>query len=260
MLISPEHGFVFVHIPKTAGTSVSTALMGWSNFVKPGPWVKLRRRLPGRLPPVSNRFGIHASAAEARARLGAEVWDGFLSFAFVRNPYAHAWSHYQHMRRYRHRALARHVQGMDFATYLDWRLAGARRRHWRYVERFAYLGDQAGFVVDAAGAVLVDRLCRFEALGADLAALLAELGLPAVDLPHILDSGRPLTPEAAAAFSPAAVATIERLYARDFALFGYATARAAGGVAASLARVPPPPLEKPRQTRRFPLAPPSSND
>lgn len=260
MLISPEHGFLFVHIPKTAGTSVSTALMGWSNYVRPGWAVKLRRRLPGGLPPVSNRFGIHATAAEARARLGAAVWDRFLSFAFVRNPYAHAWSHYQHMRRYRHRALARRVQGMDFETYLGWRLAGAGWRHWRYVERFAYLGDQAGFVVDADGTVLVDRLCRFEALGADLAAVLAEVGLPAVELPHILDSGRPLTHEAATAFSPAALAAVERLYARDFALFGYATARAAGGVSASLVMVPPAPRGRRQKSGEMRLALAAAND
>lgn len=238
MLIAPDYGFIFIHIPKTAGTSISAALEPLAGYRAPSLWVKLRRRLPGPLPPRSDYFSAHAKADDVRDRIGAGVFDGFHSFCVVRNPYSHAFSHYGHLGRFRHERIARRVQQMDFASYLAWRENGLRHRHWHHVERVVFMGDQSTFVTDAGGRVLVQQICHFERLTTDLADLAARLDLPAFDLPHRQDSGRVLGPRDRAAFTPEAIATINRLYAADFDRFGYQIATTAADVFASLAEAP----------------------
>lgn len=238
MLIAPDHGFIFIHIPKTAGTSVSAVLEPLAGYCAPSLWVKLRRRLPGPLPPRSDYFSAHAKAADVRERISPMVFDSFHSFCFVRNPYAHAFSHYGHLRRFRHERIARKVRHMDFASYLAWREQGARHRHWHHVERVVFMGDQSAFVTDARGRVLVRQICHFERLKPDLADLAARLGLPAFDLPHRQDGGRVLCPADRVAFTPEAIATVNRLYAADFDRFGYKIATTATEVFSSLAKVP----------------------
>lgn len=237
MLIAPDYGFIFIHIPKTAGTSISATLEPLAGYRAPSLWIKLRRRLPGPLPPRSDYFSAHAKARDVRDRIGAAVFDGFHSFCFVRNPYAHAFSHYGHLRRFRHERIARQVRAMDFATYLAWRENGARHRHWHHVERVVFMGDQSAFVTDSGGRVLVSQICHFERLSADMSDISSRLGLPTFDLPHKLDSGRVLGPEDRAAFTPDAIATINRLYAADFDRFGYQSATNAAEVFTSLAEV-----------------------
>lgn len=217
MLISKDHGFLFIHIPKTAGTSLSAVLEPLARYQRPSLWIKLRRRLPGPLPPISHYFSQHARARDVRRRIGAAEFARLFSFAFVRNPYTHALSHYRHLSRYRHQRIARRVRAMDFASFLRWRAEGARRPHWHHVERVVFMGDQSGFVTDSDGRVLVDRICRFERLEEEVAWLAGHLGLPALDLPHMLDGGAP----DAAPFTPEAIGLINALYARDFELFGY---------------------------------------
>lgn len=221
MLISEEYGFLFIHVPKTAGTSVSAVLEPLAQYRRPSLAIKLCRRLPGRLPPRSRYFSQHARAADVRRRIGADHFDRLFSFAFVRNPYAHALSHYRHLSRYRHQRIARRVRQMDFASFLRWRSAGAQRMHWHYVERVVFMGDQAGFVTDTAGRVLVDRICRFERLEAEISSLSSHLRLPPVSMPHLLASGAPQGKADSAVFTPEAIALINRLYTRDFDLFGY---------------------------------------
>jgi hypothetical protein len=240
MLIAPDFGFIFIHIPKTAGTSVSAALEPLAGYRAPSLWVKLRRRWPGPLPPRSDHFSAHAKASAVRSRIGARVFDGFHSFCFVRNPYSHAFSHYGHLRRFRHERIARKVRQMDFASYLTWRESGARHRHWHHVERVVFMGDQSGFVTDVGGRVLVSQICHFERLGAEMAGLVALLGLPPIDLPHRHNSGRGLGAQDHAALTPDAIASINRIYAADFDRFGYRRATSAEGVFASLSAGPAP--------------------
>lgn len=240
MLISGDYGFIFVHIPKTAGTSISAVLEPLARYRRPSLWIKVRRRLPGRLPPLSHYFSQHARAVDVRRRIGAANFDRQFSFAFVRNPYAHALSHYRHLARYRHKRIARRVRQIDFTTFLRWRSEGARRAHWHYIERVVFMGDQAGFVTDAAGRVLVDRICRFEHLAEEFTWLSGHLNLPQLALPHMLASG--VAPDAVAGnlFTPEAITLINRLYARDFDLFGYRKAKQFGDVAESITNSPSP--------------------
>lgn len=98
MLLSHRHGFLFIHIPKPAGTSVSSALMPFARLTDrivlgsklsrkalialdqvPG----FRRRAVERL----TGFPLHTTAVPARARIPEERFQSLFKFAFVRNPW-----------------------------------------------------------------------------------------------------------------------------------------------------------------------------
>jgi len=179
----------------------------------------IRRALPMRLSPDTAWFQMHDPARLIRARLGPQVWQDFLSFAVVRNPYDHALSHYLFLKDYRYGRVRRKVRAMRFDDYLDWRLSARMHPFRSRVSLFARLPDQAHFVTDGEGRLIVDRILRFETLARDLGDVCAALDMPQPQLGHARRTDRPETD-----LRPMPVATaerIERLYARDFDLFGY---------------------------------------
>jgi len=64
---------IYVHVPKTAGSSITTAL----NELPPGPAGNKKRQ----------KMFKHVTASELRRKLGASVWDRYFTFAVVRNPW-----------------------------------------------------------------------------------------------------------------------------------------------------------------------------
>ncbi len=73
MIISTEHRFIFVHIPKTAGDSVTLALKPYASTLKRTVLRSLRRRLPLRDNVETIYLRKHDPASRAIARLGREV-------------------------------------------------------------------------------------------------------------------------------------------------------------------------------------------
>ena len=98
MLISHSKKFVFVHIFKTAGTSVSSALPPYARLIDKiaFKYVLTRKaigfysRITGR-DDEGQRFitGIHkhATASEIVSVIGEETFESYFTIAFVRNPY-----------------------------------------------------------------------------------------------------------------------------------------------------------------------------
>lgn len=221
MLLSLSHRFIFVHVPKTAGSSLHKALEPCARPPARSFWRSLSRRLPIVEAPERAHFRIHAPASEIRAKLSPEVYDRFLSFAVVRNPFDHAVSHYEYMKQYRSPRIARRFAETSFADYLRYRLAP--RRPWDRI--FARMPDQSYFLVDRAGRLLVNRLLHFETLSDEFRDLAAELGLTSPELPAINRTeararGRPFE----SYYDVETEALARRLYARDLALLGYGEA------------------------------------
>jgi Sulfotransferase family len=86
-MISLQKRFLFVHIPKTAGNSIQSALRDYSE----DQLVALRKEQDG-----IERFGLrnpkykvkkHSTLSEYRDALGSEQFRGLYKFACVRNPW-----------------------------------------------------------------------------------------------------------------------------------------------------------------------------
>ena len=204
-MISDRHRCIFVHIPKCGGTSIEDVI-----------WPEPRREADlwmGFVDAYHNKYqtgGLqHLTAAQIRTEVGAARFGACWKFAMVRNPFDRAVSQYAFMAK---RPDLRAFLGMDedapFAAYLE-RIA--RRRHVQWT-------PQHEFLCDAAGALLVDFVGRFETLAEDAAWIFARLGLGAPVLPHANKGERSHYREY---YGLAERRAVEALYARDLDLFGY---------------------------------------
>jgi len=210
MPVSAAERCVFVHIPKTGGTSVEAALglLGDWRFED-------RERLYGRIRspelaarPYLSRFLQHLTLDEIHEVL-PESRDWF-SFAFVRNPWdrvVSTWSNPDpHMVRAAH-DLGLELRGHSLAGFLE---RTAQLEH-------AHLAPQHAYLTDAAGELAVEHLGRFETLAADFEAICSRLGVTA-ELPHRNASRhRPYREHYDAATRQA----VEERYGEDIERFGY---------------------------------------
>ena len=98
MLVSHTKQFIFIHIYKTAGTSVMDVIRPYARLVDRLAYTnrftikffKIVSRLLG-LPydGMKSFTGLrkHAKADEIREKLGEEMYDSYFKFVFVRNPF-----------------------------------------------------------------------------------------------------------------------------------------------------------------------------
>lgn len=219
MILSTSHSFIFVHVPKTAGTAMTAALEPYGVGATRTLWRRALRWLPLREAADRAYFRKHETAAAMQAKLGPEVFRRFHRFTVVRNPFDHAVSHYEYLKEFRNPRRAAGFAAMSFAEYLDWRVSA----RGLLVPSFSVLPDQAHWLVDGEGQLMVDRILRFETLAADWARLVADIGLPGLELLHVnrtraKSDRKPF----AAYYTPDTEEAVRRLYRRDFALFGYA--------------------------------------
>ncbi|HVF37606.1 MAG TPA: sulfotransferase family 2 domain-containing protein [Sphingomicrobium sp.] len=210
MLVSRKRNFVFVHVQKTAGTS-------------------LQRVLREQSPDARLWHGRHGHASAAIADIGRSKWDRFFTFGFVRNPWDRLVSHYS-MIREKIDALtpAQRQQARPFETQL-----------WNYVLHFSddfdsfltnctgliydrdcyksFLFNQLDYLSDQQGELAVDFVGRFESFAADANEALRRIGIEAEvpslnrsDHSHYRDYYTPRTRDLVAA-----------RFRRDIAAFGY---------------------------------------
>jgi Sulfotransferase family len=181
MILSTSHNFLFVHVPKTAGTALTEALSPFGLPSNRSIWRSILRRLPVVEPAAQAYLRKHDSAAKIRAKLGPAVYDRFHSFTVVRNPFDHAVSHFEFMKEFRIEKVAARIRAMTFEEYLDYR----RKPPFWNDTFFARQPNQSWFLTAPEGALLVDRVMYFESLNADFDALVADLGLTGAELRHI---------------------------------------------------------------------------
>lgn len=204
MLISKKYRFLFIHIFKTGGTSVTSALLPfctnrWPRRVKSF----LKRHNILRLDPQP--YFKHAKASELVAQLGREVFDSYFSFAFVRNPWDWQVSLYTYICKevdhYQHRI----VNGFrDFDEFIRWRCREAR--HY-----------QRDFIYSANGEQLVDFVGRFERLEEDFQTICARLGV-CVRLPKLNVSNTKPYQEY---YNKETIELVRRKFQSDIDAFGY---------------------------------------
>ncbi|MEX1026186.1 MAG: sulfotransferase family 2 domain-containing protein [Planctomycetota bacterium] len=172
MLISDDKRFVFVHVPKTGGTSITAALAPWSLPRNAARWASWVRWIG--LPRDHRRFRFqkHGTLASVERIMEPTLFRSYFKFGFVRNPWDRLVSDYEAVRN--DPATRRHARARalpDFRAYLEHE---ARRSQ----------STQVRLLADRSGEVGVDFVGRFERLDEDLARVLARLGIEA-RLPHL---------------------------------------------------------------------------
>lgn len=216
MVIGFRRRFLFIHVPKCAGESITSLLRREANG-----GVQLDRK--------------HGTWADAKAILGEDL-ASFHTLAAVRNPFDQVVSFYEHLRKplvMDAAAIERQFPGtggritpgwaselaisLDFPAWVRQVYASSTSPASRLI--FADLGR---WLADADGRVAVERVLRFERLAADWADAARELGLEG-DLPHENASMRERGPHAYRdRYDTATRKIVERHFAATLAAFSYA--------------------------------------
>lgn len=184
-MIDHERGWLHIHIPKTAGTSLRTALM-----------------------PQYDR--THHEVADTFSK---DDWERCTVYSFIRNPYDRALSSYTyHVKTdYRGVVLKRHpdLKELSFHEYVD-RFMATDTKAEMFLSQVTYLTHSHS---DKAP----DFIGRFETLDEDYARL-AELLDVDIELPHLLKSTHAAYRDA---YDEPTRRLVGEVYAEDLERFGY---------------------------------------
>jgi len=171
MLISHKHKFLFIHIYKTAGTSITHALIPFcSSKLKFNLHRVLRKVHINTFNP--SPFTKHIGAEKLRQNIGVETYNNYFSFSFIRNPWDWQVSLYYFMVAHPEHPQHKLMKELgSFESYI----------HWRYKKGML---SQKRQLSDSSGDIIVDFIGRFESLNDDFSTVCEKIGIIA-SLPHI---------------------------------------------------------------------------
>ncbi|UXU75833.1 MULTISPECIES: sulfotransferase family 2 domain-containing protein [unclassified Paracoccus (in: a-proteobacteria)] len=212
MIVSHRHRYIFVHIPKTGGTSLTLALearVGRDDIILSDTPKGRNRRRRLRDAPARGRLWKHSTLADIEGLVDPAIFGDYLLFTLVRNPWARAVSYYRWLREQRFdHPQVRLAQRLGFGDFLrDQRTQAALAVPARH-----YLTASAG---ECAGHYL-----RLEHLDDDLPAIEAQLGFGLRPLPHANRSA-PASGDWRGLYDKATAALVAHTAAEDIGRFGY---------------------------------------
>lgn len=170
MIISRGRRYIFVHIPKTGGTSLALALearaMADDIMLGDTPKAKKRRRRLDGLQ-TSGRLWKHARLADIYGVVTPEEMASFFVFTLVRNPWDRMVSYYHWLRdqSFDHPAVTLAKQ-LEFSPFL----------HHPQTQSSVSASCYGSYVADADGQERCDSFIRLEHLAEDLKPVEAHLG------------------------------------------------------------------------------------
>lgn len=205
MIVSHTHRFIFLAVPRTGTHAIRHAL---ETHLGRDDWQQKNLNGAARLP-IPELAAIehgHISATEARRYLPAEIWNGYLKFAFVRNPFDRFVSACFFLHRRQPAFAAAPIEQMKQAL-----------RHPPFRRR-VLIRPQTAQLVLPDGSLGADRIGRFETLEGSLAEITAELGLPPLPLTRTNAS---VHESYAQHYDAELQQRVAELYAEDLRRFGY---------------------------------------
>ena len=182
-IINGSHKFIFVHVPKAAGTAITLFLANFSaerdqeiGVTERGDRIELL---------FQRHFGVnkHSTALEIHQFVGPSVWEYSFTFAFVRNPFSRAYSLFRFLKD-RWRAwpgsgimdrlnnFEKFVQSDFFATDGP---VGLFRPQWAWLQR------------ETGNRPLVDFIGRIETIEDDMKKVISSIRMP-LDPSTVFDS------------------------------------------------------------------------
>lgn len=206
MYLSLSHRFLFVHVPKAAGTSISRALKEVTLPRNRNPLQRVISHAPIVQDPEHVYLRQHDTAAWARVKLGAARFNSLRRYAVIRNPYDMAVSYY---RFYQKEPRLQFLPGRAHSEFPGF-VAGMMRYGRKY--------EQCHWIEDQDHRLLVPGLLFFERLNEDFQAFTEEVGLSDVSLGVENVSGRG---DYRAYYDDEVREMVETVFARDLRRFGY---------------------------------------
>jgi len=187
-----ENECLFIHITKSAGTSLALSLFG---------------ELP-----------YHHTAQRYQTIFGKKDFNRFFKFTFVRNPWDRLYSAFSYLKGggwyHGDATWAENNLGevSDFTEFvMDWLTPETLHSHMHF-------WPQSRFICSASGKPMVDFLGYFECIDEDYETVKKRLNIPSKQLKHTNSSKRAGYQEV---YSPGMISKVEELYQQDIDNFGY---------------------------------------
>ncbi|MDB2686357.1 sulfotransferase family protein [Mariniblastus sp.] len=174
MILSHDKKFIFVHLYKTGGTSIRRCLEKYDAAYKIHHWAKSKLTAkPVFNSPIAHK---HATASTIRETVGADIFDQYFSFCFVRNPWAWQVSLYHYvLKKMRHEQHELFKSFQCFDDYLAWRCDGNVQL-------------QKEYLVDGQDNQIVKFIGRMENFNQDFQEVCKTLQIDSPALPHLNQS------------------------------------------------------------------------
>lgn len=188
-LIIYNPSVIFVHIPKTAGTSITAGLE--KSFYSIG---RFRRRLIiARERLIHNRCPVHGidelpkhvKAKDIKLFVGRDLWNKSATCACVRNPWDLMVSSY-HWWLQKARQWKKCHKDIQFIEELGSFTAFMSSEYGQKINE--YHGNYYDWLCSDSGEIIVRHILKFEELDTDWYKLCQETGLPQIALPHVNQS------------------------------------------------------------------------
>ncbi|MGB3243494.1 MAG: sulfotransferase family 2 domain-containing protein [Sulfitobacter sp.] len=212
MIISHGRKYVFVHIPKTGGTSLALALeaRAMKDDIMLGDTPKaLKRRRRVKDAETRGRLWKHSTLSDIDGLVSATDLADMFTFTLVRNPWDRMASYYHWLRgqSFDHPAVAL-AQDTSFEVFLNDTSTQTAQRAW----------PAGRYMTDVNGEERCSAYIRLEHFDADAAPLCAHLGFE-IKMEHVNRSGR--SAHYADMYSTAMQDIVADCCAADIARFGY---------------------------------------
>lgn len=179
MLISKRNRFIFFHVPKVAGSSITKAFRRFSDYPIERVYNYMIDYI-GKTPKL-NLYNMHITPAELRTHMKKDNFQNYFKFAFVRNPFDWHVSQYMYHKQKTNAFFHDVFKNMGFHEYVDWAI-----KEENIVKANA---SQKVFLSDENGNILVDFVGKFENLESDFNYITKKLGIGA-ELPKVNPSKR----------------------------------------------------------------------
>lgn len=266
MIISHKHKFIFLHVPKTGGSSINTFLSqyiddndilnGWNHALQKGVPYNLKL-----LKMINNSFGIrmiskaikmrikdrkvldrpileyafrqvlkkkigttsmHATANQIK-KFDTKSWNKYFKFAFVRNPYTQAISHWLFDEKNwsidnlnkKNKIIYKNLSKKKFVNYLkNFKNETKNKMGYYYPIR------PFSKIYTIKGKIAVDYIGKFENLKNDLSKIKKILNLPEskFKLPH---EKKNITRNYLHLYNNESKSLVEEIYSKEFEFFDY---------------------------------------
>jgi hypothetical protein len=204
VIISPNHKYVFVAVPKTGTHAVRQALrphMGAGDMEQVGLFVK--RQFP--IADLAKLGHGHISLEQLRTFMDPAKFAEYFKFAFVRNPFDRFVSYCSFVTR----------EGNAFKT--DPKRV-MRRMLAEPPSEHVLFWPQNTFLVDGAGNLLTDYVGRVETMQQSFEFIASKIGIPPVQLEKVNATERSAYRDY---YDQELIDGVAKLYADDLRLFGY---------------------------------------
>jgi hypothetical protein len=211
MVVNTAHRFIFIHVPKAAGTSLAAALAclsgnrtDWLARTKHETLAAFLAAIPHRITPRDRELGLDPRT--------------YSRCAFVRNPWDRLASLYRYLVEQRPRP---EIDGVG--SFRHFLMLARDRTPW--VTGLHSMRQQIDFLSQPDGALEVAFLGHFEHLPEDTLRLGTCIGAPLL-LPHLNRSSN-ADNDYRRSYDPETIAVVEVLFADDIRHFGYSFETAA---------------------------------